>query len=116
MALDLGQLHKLNMMLPGPVDVSISQCSTVARGWIQVGGILAVLYGIYYLGAGIGDCCEMGAQGFYMSTILGRLVLSLSFAWLAGAQAVPQGILILAAVNLVGAASMVRALLPRSAS
>ncbi|KAK9834923.1 hypothetical protein WJX84_000322 [Apatococcus fuscideae] len=25
--------------------------STVARGWIQVGGILAMLFGIYYIGA-----------------------------------------------------------------
>ena len=103
-------------MQPGCIDAGLAQCSTVARGWIQVGGILAVLYGIYYLGAGIGDCCEIGTKGFYMSTVLGRLVLSLSFAWLAGAQAVPQGILILAAVNLVGAVGMVRALLPCSAS
>ena len=89
-----------------------AKCSTVARGWIQVGGILAVLFGIYYTGAGIGDCLNMGARGFYMSTILGRVVLSLAFAWLAGAKAVPQGILVLAAVNLLGAAGMARALLP----
>ncbi len=89
-------------------------CSTVARGWIQVGGILAILFGIYYLGAGIGDCLDTGTKGFYVSTILGRIVLSLAFAWLAGAKAVPQGILVLAAVNLVGAAGMARALiLPR---
>ncbi len=87
-------------------------CSTVARGWIQVGGILAMLFGIYYIGAGIGDCLKLGAQGFYISTILGRIVLSLCFAWLAAVKAVPQTILSLAAVNLVGAFAMARALQP----
>ena len=74
-----------------------------------------MLFGFYYLGAGIGDCLDMGARGFYMSTILGRAVLSLAFAWLAGAKAVPQGILVLAAVNFAGAVAMARALIPHKA-
>ncbi|MCO5562722.1 hypothetical protein L7F22_016354 [Adiantum nelumboides] len=53
------------------------------REWIRVGAVLAVVFGIYYIGTAWGDAkgCN-GANSFYISTIIGRLFIFLSFGWL----------------------------------
>lgn len=49
---------------------------SVGRLWIQVGAIIAVVFGIYYIGTAFGDAkgCN-GADSFYMSTVIGRIFL-----------------------------------------
>ncbi|BBM98405.1 septum site-determining protein MinC [Marchantia polymorpha subsp. ruderalis] len=85
---------------------------TVSRGWIQVGAVLAVVFGVYYIGTAVGDLSGIrGAEAFYYSTIVGRIFIFLSFAWLVFVRAVPSALLIVGTVNLVGALLMWRALL-----
>lgn len=71
-----------------------------------MGGVLCVLFGSYYLGAAWGERQARGLQGFYESTIVGRVFLVVAFALLVAAGQVGPGLLLLAAVNLVGAGNM----------
>ncbi|KAG6543463.1 hypothetical protein Mapa_015133 [Marchantia paleacea] len=87
---------------------------SVSRGWIQVGAVLAVVFGVYYIGTAVGDLSGIrGAEAFYYSTIVGRIFIFLSFAWLVFVRAVPSALLIVGTVNLVGALLLWRALLKK---
>ncbi len=79
-------------------------------GFVRVGGTLALLFGFYYLGAAHGEASGQGLRSFYWSTILGRLVLAASFAFLVLKKEVEPALLLLAFANLVGAGGMWRAL------
>lgn len=81
-------------------------------GWIRVGGVLASLYGFYYLGAGYADKQhQQASQGFYRATVWGRLFLFAAFAVIVWRGEVERTLLIPAVVNLVGALTMHLALL-----
>ncbi len=78
--------------------------------WIRVGGVLASLFGFYYLGAAHGDMTNKGLESFYRSTVYGRLFLFVIFTVLVVSRKSQWQLLILAAFNLLGAGSMHRAL------
>ncbi|KAI5082266.1 hypothetical protein GOP47_0002009 [Adiantum capillus-veneris] len=81
------------------------------RDWIRVGAILAVVFGIYYIGTAWGDAkgCN-GANSFYVSTIIGRLFIFLSFGWLVVNGAGGLSLFAVGTVNLLGALTMLNAL------
>lgn len=70
---------------------------------IRVGGTLTTLYGFYYLGAAFGEINHSGMQGFYRSTIVGRVFLAVCFSIFVGLGECPPALLLLAALNVVGA-------------
>lgn len=77
-----------------------------------MGGVLASLYGFYYLGAGYADKQrEQASQGFYRATVWGRLYLFAAFAVIVWRKEVGRMLLIPAVVNLLGAITMHLALL-----
>ncbi|KAL2651432.1 hypothetical protein R1flu_019560 [Riccia fluitans] len=84
----------------------------VSLGWIQVGAVLAVVFGVYYIGTAVGDMRGIqGAQAFYYSTVVGRTFLFFSFTWLVITGAVPSPLLVVGFINLLGAGLMWRALI-----
>lgn len=85
-------------------------CRGVDRGWLRVGGTVAALFGAYYLGAAFGERSGSGLRGFYVSTVVGRLLLSLAFVSLCLSQQIGRGLLVIAAINAAGAFSMWNAL------
>ena len=77
-----------------------------------MGGVLASLYGFYYLGAGYADKQQQQAsQGFYRATVLGRLFLFALFSVIVWRREVERTLLIPAVINLLGAVTMHVALL-----
>lgn len=92
------------------MDALCEPCRGVDRGWLRVGGTVAALFGAYYLGAAFGERSGSGLRGFYLSTVIGRIMLSLVFVCLYVQQQVTGGLLLLAAVNAAGAFSMWNAL------
>ncbi len=98
-------------------------CRAVTAGWIRVGGILAALFGFYYLGVGWAERQEMHnhssispAVGFYVSTILGRAFLCAAFCVLVLSGQVGRTLLLPAAVNLLSALNMYVALQRRQSA
>jgi len=84
---------------------------SVTVGWIRVGAILAVVFGVYYIGTAVGDMQGYsGARAFYMSTVVGRMFLFVGFAWLVAVGAAQSTLLLVGSVNMVGAVSMLIAL------
>lgn len=81
----------------------------VSAGWIRVGGVLSLLFGFYYLGAWYGEVHRVGLGGFYLATIAGRIFLAAAFSVLVLTGQVGPGLLLLAAMNLVSAWAMARA-------
>eukprot|EP00884_Botryococcus_braunii_P020561 jgi/Botrbrau1/7189/Bobra.0300s0019.1 len=84
-----------------------------SKGWIRVGGMLASLFGFYYLGAAHGDWASGGGaaavralEGFYLATVVGRVTLFVVFVAIVAAKEVGVGLLLPAVANLLGAASM----------
>jgi hypothetical protein len=75
-----------------------------------VGGVLASLFGVYYIGAAHGDVTNRGLLSFYEATILGRFWLAAVFCLLVALGKSQWQLLILAGANLLGAASMYRAI------
>ena len=61
-------------------------------------------------GAAHGQLTGRGVRSFYASTIIGRLFLAAVFAAIVAAGELQPALLVLAAVNLLGAASMALAL------
>lgn len=82
---------------------------SVAPSWIRVGGVLASLFGFYYLGAAHGEVTNRGLLSFYEATISGRIWLAAVFCLLVALRKSQWQLLVLAAANLMGAASMHRA-------
>ena len=82
----------------------------MAPVWIRIGGILAMLFGFYYAGAAHGEITRRGVKSFYEATIWGRLFLFVSFMILVAIKKSQWQLSILAFINLIGAASMWRAL------
>ena len=85
-------------------------CRSVAPVWIRVGGVLAALFGFYYIGAAHGDYTKKGLNSFYRATVYGRVFLVLTFSTLVALKKSQWQLLILAGLNLVGAISMQKAL------
>lgn len=94
------------------ITVYILCCLTrlVTKGWIRVGGILAALFGIYYLGASYGDNRGWGVDGFYWATVIGRVLLFVGFSFIVFAGELPTTLMIPALVNLWGALNMAKGL------
>ena len=88
----------------------MSCCRSVAPVWIRVGGVLASLFGFYYIGAAHGDYTNKGLESFYRSTVYGRLFLAIVFTTLVISGKSQWQLLILAAANALGAGSMQHAL------
>lgn len=81
-------------------------------GWIRVGGVLASLYGFYYLGVGFADRQQQPtSQGFYRATVWGRLFLFAAFSVIVWRREVERTLLIPAVINFLGALAMQLALL-----
>ncbi|KAG2429964.1 hypothetical protein HYH02_013915 [Chlamydomonas schloesseri] len=93
-------------LAPQQVFGLLFAAETVSSGWIRVGGILFTLIGWQYLGTAGGDRAGLGALGFYRATVWSRLALSAAFGLLVAIGESPLGLLVLSAMNLVGAASM----------
>eukprot|EP00198_Chlamydomonas_reinhardtii_P003386 XP_001692722.1 predicted protein [Chlamydomonas reinhardtii] len=93
-------------LVPQQVFGLLFAAETVSSGWIRVGGILFTLIGWQYLGTASGDREGLGALGFYRATVWSRLALSAAFGLLVAVGESPLGLLVLSAMNLVGAASM----------
>lgn len=68
-------------------------------GWVRVGGVLAALFGAYYIGAALDDAAGRQPAHFYASTIVGRLLLSAAFCYLVASRQCEAGLLWLAAAN-----------------
>lgn len=75
-----------------------------------MGGVLFSLIGMQYLGTAWADGSGQGARGFYLATVVSRFLLVLAFIALVATQQCPKSLLVLAALNLAGAVSMLRAL------
>ncbi len=88
----------------------------MTSGWIRVGGVLAALYGFYYIGAALDDAAGCTPKHFYASTIAGRLVLSAAFAGLVAARQCEPALLWLAAANAVSSMLLWRATQKRGSS
>ncbi len=87
-------------------------CRILPVGWIRVGGVLASLYGFYYLGAGYADRQnQQASQGFYHATVWGRLFLFAAFSFIVWRKEVERTLLIPAVINLLGAVTMHLALM-----
>ena len=69
-----------------------------------------MLFGFYYFGAAHGDITGRGLDSFYISTIIGRAFLCLAFTALVLLGKAQWQLMLLAALNFFGAASMQRAL------
>lgn len=82
----------------------------MAPVWIRVGGVLASLFGFYYIGAAHGDFTGRGLESFYRSTVYGRAFLGIAFTALVLTGKSQWQLLILAGVNVLGALSMQAAL------
>lgn len=99
------------LLFPEPLFGIFFNLKSSVREWIRVGAVLAVTFGVYYIGTAWGDAkgCN-GADSFYMSTIVGRMFIFLSFSWLVaiGAGGIP--LFIVGTVNLLGALTMLHAL------
>lgn len=67
---------------------------------------MASLFGFYYIGAAHGDLTGKGVESFYRSTVYGRLFLGVAFSALVALDKSQWQLLILAAVNGLGALSM----------
>ncbi|KXZ49094.1 hypothetical protein GPECTOR_23g26 [Gonium pectorale] len=104
-SLQLLRLYRLGLLRELGTGILFNP-ESVAAGWIRVGGILFALIGWQYLGTAWGDSQGQGAQGFYRATILSRVALSAGFGLLVARGEAPAGLLVLAGLNLVGAASM----------
>lgn len=85
-------------------------CREVDPLWLRVGGTLAALFGVYYLGAAHGEVSGSGLHSFYTATVIGRLALASIFILLHVQAQAGVGLLVLAAVNTAGAVTMARAL------
>lgn len=85
----------------------------VAAGWVRVGGVLAALFGSYYVGAALDDAAGRAPRYFYRSTIAGRLLLSAAFAALVALRQCEPGLLWLAAANAASSLLLVRAMRQR---
>eukprot|EP00899_Mesostigma_viride_P024118 jgi/Mesvir1/4891/Mv11158-RA.1 len=79
---------------------------TITGGWIRVGGVLCMVFGMQYLGTALGDAAGIGAQAFYTASVVSRMVLFILFAVLVAVREVQATLLLLAAVNLAGALLM----------
>lgn len=84
--------------------------AAVSQGFVRLGGALLALFGLYYIGATLGNFRGGGVAGFYASTVAGRLMLAVFCLWLFIAGEVGAGILYFAAMNGLGALSMAYAL------
>lgn len=84
--------------------------TAVTGGFIRLGGALLALFGLYYVGATLGNFRGGGVTGFYTSTVAGRLMLAAFCVWLFFSGEVGAGILFFAAMNGAGAVSMALAL------
>lgn len=103
-------------LLPGHAFGALFDASLVSEGWVRVGGVLAALFGAYYLGAALDDAAGRFPQYFYVSTIAGRLLLSTAFAGLVAARQCEPALLWLAAANAASSVLLLQALRRRAAS
>lgn len=71
-----------------------------------MGGVLFATFGWQYLGAALGDKHGLGALGFYRATVWSRACLAVVFSALVALGESPAGLLVLAGLNAIGAASM----------
>ena len=85
-------------------------CRSVAPVWIRIGGVLAILFGFYYIGAAHGEVTRRGLRSFYEATVWGRAFLCVAFLALVAMRKSQWQLTILALVNLLGAVSMRKAL------
>ena len=81
-----------------------------------MGGLLASLFGSYYIGAALDDAEGRQPRHFYAATIAGRLVLSAAFAALVATRQCEPALLWLAAANAASSLLLWRACWQRQAS
>lgn len=99
------------LLFPEPLFGVFFDLKSSVKEWIRVGAVLAMVFGVYYIGTACGDAkgCD-GARSFYMSTVIGRTFIFFSFSWLVAIGAAPLPLFIVGAVNLIGAVTMLNAL------
>lgn len=78
-----------------------------------MGGVLASLFGAYYLGAALDDAAGREPRHLYTTTIAGRLLLSAAFCWLVASRQCEAALLWLAAANAASSALLWRAVWQR---
>uniref|UniRef100_A0A7S3XCQ5 Septum formation inhibitor MinC C-terminal domain-containing protein n=1 Tax=Picocystis salinarum TaxID=88271 RepID=A0A7S3XCQ5_9CHLO len=82
----------------------------ISSGWIRVFGVLCTLFGVYYAGTAVGERVGAGARSFYVSTVVGRYFLFVSFLVMVWLRKIEPNLLILGFINLASATSMLSAL------
>lgn len=95
-------------------NYSVPEASLPGPLFVQVGGVLAMLFGFYYLGAALDDIEGRYPLYFYRATVGGRYFLAVVCTLLFLTQGIQQGWLILVSVmNAVSAVVMHKAMLKR---
>lgn len=98
------------MTAPVTVFSVLFDPSAVSKGFIRLGGALLALFGLYYYGAVIGCQRGSGIQGFYASTVIGRLLVALVCLGIYLCGEAGPGILFFGVMNGAGAVMMWRAM------
>lgn len=98
------------MVAPVTVFSFLFDPASVASDFIRLGGALLVLFGMYYAGAVMGTRMGSGIQGFYTSTVVGRVFVSLLCLGLYCCGELGPGILFFGVMNGAGALSMWRSM------
>lgn len=80
----------------------------IHQAWIRVLGVLAAVFGIYWLSCSAGEATGHGLPAFYVGTVIGRLLLAAAFASLS--RQLGPGLLLLGLLNAAGALSTALAL------
>ncbi|KAI3430430.1 hypothetical protein D9Q98_005025 [Chlorella vulgaris] len=109
----IGLFGLATFCLPGATFGVLFDSRLVTEGWVRVGGVLATLFGWYYVGAALDDAAGRTPRCFYSATTSGRLFLSVAFAGLVAAKQCEPALLWLAAANLVSSLTMWRAVRQR---
>ena len=99
------------LIRPAQVFGLLFSIEGITDPWIRVFGTLCVAFGTYYWGTAFGDWHGMGAEGFYVSTIAGRVFIFVTFcAMVATGRFTEPALLLLGLINFVGALLMMHAL------
>lgn len=89
--------------------------SLIPRMYIQLGGTLACLFGLYYAGAAFDDIQGRYPVGFYTSTVIGRYFLAMIFGLMYFMHGrLHTWVLLLGIMNALSAGMMQRAISTRN--